>query len=118
MTELFGWQLSHSIPTFLVCIFVLVASAYLSFQTWKRNGAKRTTLVMEIIRTLLVFLVLLTLLNPEKIRRIERNQKAKIICLLDESNSMETRVKLNRTLTALGLGQVISDVWTPMDHCI
>ena len=91
MTELFGWQLSHSIPTFLVCIFVLVASAYLSFQTWKRNGAKRTTLVMEIIRTLLVFLVLLTLLNPEKISRIERNQKAKIICLLDESNSMETR---------------------------
>ncbi len=91
MNDFFGWQFSYSIFTLLVCISVLFASAYLSVQTWKRNGRKPASLLIEIIRSLLVFLVLITLLNPEKISQIQRNEKAKIICLLDESNSMETR---------------------------
>ena len=57
---------------------------------------------LELVRTLSVLFLLITLLNPEKIEEIKKNQKPDIICLLDESKSMDTKdtIDSNGTLTS------------------
>ena len=101
MYEFLGWQFSASLSTIFAFFVVTSVSIYLSSRTWKRNGKKRILLPLEVLRTLIVLLILITLLNPEKIKQIKQEEKPNLICLIDESNSMNTRDILDNNGTTI-----------------
>ena len=102
MFEFNGWQFSAAISSVFACSIIFCLSVYLSVRTWSRNGKKKKVATLELVRTLSVLFLLITLLNPEKIEEIKKNQKPDIICLLDESKSMDTKdtIDSNGTLTS------------------
>jgi hypothetical protein len=102
MFEFNGWQFSTAIPSVLASSIIFCLSVYLSVRTWSKNGKKKKVAALELVRTLSVLFLLITLLNPEKIEKIKKNQKPDIICLLDESKSMDTKdtIDSNGTLTS------------------
>ena len=102
MFEFNGWQFSTAIPSVLASSIIFCLSVYLSVRTWSKNGKKKKVAALELVRTLSVLFLLITLLNPEKIEEIKKNQKPDIICLLDESKSMDTKdtIDSNGTLTS------------------
>ena len=101
MYEFQDWQFSASVTTILACIFTISISIFLSIRTWKRNGKKPFLLPLEFLRTFIVLLILITLLNPAEIKQIKQDEKPNIICLTDESNSMSTRDILDRNETII-----------------
>ena len=102
MFEFNGWQFSAAISSVFACSIIFCLSVYLSVRTWSKNGKKKKVATLELVRTLSVLFLLITLLNPEKIEEIKKNQKPDIICLLDESKSMNTKdtIDSNGTLTS------------------
>ena len=102
MFEFNGWQFSAAISSVFACSIIFCLSVYLSVRTWSRNGKKKKVATLELVRTLSVLFLLITLLNPEKIEEIKKNQKPDIICLIDESKSMDTKdtIDSNGTLTS------------------
>ena len=102
MFEFNGWQFSAAISSVFACSIIFCLSVYLSVRTWSKNGKKKKVATLELVRTLSVLFLLITLLNPEKIEEIKKNQKPDIICLLDESKSMDTKdtIDSNGTLTS------------------
>ena len=102
MFEFNGWQFSAVISSVFACSIIFCLSVYLSVRTWSKNGKKKKVATLELVRTLSVLFLLITLLNPEKIEEIKKNQKPDIICLLDESKSMDTKdtIDSNGTLTS------------------
>ena len=84
------WDISA--PT-LVLAFgaaVWIASAWLCWQNWRRRGG-RGVAVLEAFRFAIISLILITLLKPEHVRRIERAGQPEIMVLTDASGSMKTR---------------------------
>ncbi|MBT3666849.1 MAG: hypothetical protein HN548_05155 [Opitutae bacterium] len=100
MFEFNGWQFSAAISSVFGCSIIFGLSIFLSIRTWSKNGKKKNVAVLELLRTLSVLFLIITLLNPEKIEEIKKIQKPEIICLLDESRSMDTNdtIDVNGTL--------------------
>jgi len=90
MVELFGWQFTWDFVDFLVVLLVMSLTLYLSWRTWSRSGRKNSVLTLEIFRISTVCLILATLLNPERVEKLEKEGEPEIVCLLDVSGSMST----------------------------
>ena len=90
MFEILDWQFSVSAFSLIGCSLALIITFYLSYQSCKLNN-KKGVFILEVIRVFSVCFILLILLNPERIEVIKRNKKPQIVCLLDESKSMNTR---------------------------
>ena len=69
MFEFNGWQFSTAIPSVLASSIIFCLSVYLSVRTWSKNGKKKKVAALELVRTLSVLFLLITLLNPEKIEK-------------------------------------------------
>lgn len=90
MLEFLDWRLTWDWFDLLLVLFVLAISIFLSWRTWNLSGKKKSILALEIFRFSIVALILITLFNPEKVNKQEKQDPPKIICLLDVSNSMKT----------------------------
>jgi len=90
MLEFLDWRLTWDWFDLLLVLFVLSLSIFLSWRTWNRSGKKKSILALEIFRFLIVALILITLFNPEKVNKQEKQDPPEIICLLDVSESMST----------------------------
>jgi hypothetical protein len=76
--------------TFYWSYLYLSLSIFLSCRTWNRSGKKKSILALEIFRFSIVTLILITLFNPEKVNKQEKQDPPEILCLLDVSGSMNT----------------------------
>ncbi len=85
------WSLAASYPVLILGFALWVGSAWLCYANWERSGRRRSTLLLESLRLLLITLLAVTLLRPEFIRMIERSEKPQIAILADASSSMKTR---------------------------
>ena len=90
MLEFLDWRLTWDWFDLLLVLFVLSLSIFLSWRTWNRSGKKKSILDLEIFRFSIVALILITLFNPEKVNKQEKQDPPEIICLLDVSESMST----------------------------
>ena len=90
MLEFLDWRLTWDWFDLLLVLFVLSLSIFLSWRTWNRSGKKKSILALEIFRFSIVALILITLFNPEKVNKQEKQDPPEIICLLDVSESMST----------------------------
>ena len=48
----------------------------------------------ESFRILIILLIIITLFNPERLEKLDREQKSQIVCLQDVSDSMQTEESL------------------------
>ena len=74
----------------LVAGLALIMSLFLSRLTWIRSGRKNAVIIWEIIRTVAVLLSITILFNPTKVIRKLDSEKPQVVCLIDQSESMET----------------------------
>ena len=75
----------------LVVIAVMAICLRLCILTWIRSGRKKSIAWLEALRFIIVGLILVTLANPERVERIERDSEPEILLLSDASGSMNTR---------------------------
>ncbi|MDG0964057.1 MAG: CARDB domain-containing protein [Opitutales bacterium] len=90
MLEFLKWRISWDWLDLLLVLLVLSLSIFLSWRTWNRSGKKNSILALEIFRFSIVALILITLFNPEKVNRQQKQEPPEIVCLLDVSGSMST----------------------------
>jgi hypothetical protein len=69
----------------------LALSVFLSLRTWTRMSRNLRVGLWEGFRTLVIFLIILTLFNPQKVEVLQQESKSQIICLVDSSRSMQTK---------------------------
>jgi hypothetical protein len=90
MLEFLDWRVTWDWVDLSVVFLVLGLTLYLSWRTWSRSGRKKSVLALEFFRISTVCLILTTLLNPEKVEKLEKAGNPEIVCLLDVSGSMST----------------------------
>jgi hypothetical protein len=90
MLEFLEWRVTWDWVDLSVVFLVLGLTLYLSWRTWSRSGRKKSVLALELFRISTVCMILTTLLNPEKVEKLEKEGEPEIVCLLDVSGSMST----------------------------
>lgn len=86
-----GWTWAASFPLLLAGFVIWLGAGWISWNQWKRHHFSRSMGLLESFRIVIVTLLIFTLFKPERVREIERKNKAQIIILHDSSASMETR---------------------------
>ena len=85
------WSFTVSGPWMLLGIAAWVTAAVFGFIHWRRRPGHGPTLWLESLRLIIITLLLITLMRPERVQRIERTEVPEIVVLADASASMETR---------------------------
>lgn len=91
MTDPTTWRWDVSWPVLTAVICALVLAAALGSINWIRNGKRKVVGVLETLRFLAVTLLAITLLRPEWVKTISRDEEPILLALFDESGSMLTR---------------------------
>lgn len=89
MTETF-WSFDPAWWRVAVAVAALVAGAWLAREHARRAGG-RAMAALEALRVVILLLLALTLLKPERVRRIRREERMRVAVLCDASGSMATR---------------------------
>ncbi len=79
-----GWTLT-------VAGLLLAASVALSVWNLRRDAGGRMHRILEVLRSIVVLMILVTLFRPEYVRYIQRTDKPRLAVLSDGSGSMQTR---------------------------
>lgn len=85
-----GWTIVASLPVILFGAAVWGFAVWLSWSHWKRRHFRSGIGLLEGLRIGIVALLVLTLLKPERVRRVERTEKPAVVILHDASSSMTT----------------------------
>lgn len=101
MLELLDWQFSIAVLESIFLLSILGLSIFFSFLSWEKNQRRKSLLLLESIKTFAVILILFTVLDPEKIVHSPEDEKPNILCLVDESKSMETKDVIERNGSVL-----------------
>ena len=95
------WQ--FAVTPWLVAAFIIVGglAAYFSWRIWIQNGRSRRVLGLEAFRWLIMLMLLLTLLRPERVQVVDWAEEPAVVVLSDLSASMTTRdvVQTNGVVT-------------------
>ena len=91
MSGLQEWHFGWSWPVLLGALAGLALCLRLCYVTWVRSGKRRLVAFLEVIRFATVALLLFTLANPERVERVEREDKPEVHLFADASGSMSTR---------------------------
>ena len=95
------WQ--FAVTPWLVAAFIIVGglAAYFSWRIWIQNGRSRRVLGLEAFRWLIILMLLLTLLRPERVQVVNWAEEPAVVVLSDLSASMSTRdvVQTNGVVT-------------------
>ena len=85
------WQ--FAVTPWLVAAFIIVGglAAYFSWRIWIQNGRSRRVLGLEAFRWLIMLMLLLTLLRPERVQVVDWAEEPAVVLLSDLSASMTTR---------------------------
>ncbi len=85
--------LSVSISPLAACfgIFIIAACSVLSWISVRRTGFKRSHVVLELVRLLLVSMVAIAICQPEWLQRFLPSEKPVVAVVWDESHSMDTQ---------------------------
>lgn len=84
-------SLAFSAASLLAGLTLWTLCGYLGWLNWTRTGRRRSHAWLEGLRFTLITLLAFTLLKPEWVRLIQRNQAPEVAVLLDVSGSMQTR---------------------------
>ncbi len=79
-----------SVTNVLLLVIAIVTTACICWQSCRRSGFRRKTLLLESFRFLLVGLAALTLFQPTFVRQIEPEGDSVVRVLIDQSSSMTT----------------------------
>ncbi len=85
------WSFAASLPIVLLGLLVWAGGGWLWLLHCRRSGWRRSVLFLEGCRFLLITLVTFTLLRPEFLWQLEREESPKVALLFDETASMQTR---------------------------
>ncbi len=113
------WSFAFTWPVLAGGLVVILAATWLSYQQWRRAGARRLVLGLEVLRWLLVALLFFTLGRPEFIVRVNPDEDPVVAVLRDGSRSMTTRdvvVEGNQVLSRREWieRELGSDLWKPV----
>ena len=86
-----SWQIEGETSTWFIASLCVLFALYLGMQTWIRMKRNRKIALWEIFRFLIILLIIVTLLNPTRVQKLESSKKSQIVCLQDISGSMETK---------------------------
>ena len=86
-----SWQIEGETSTLFIASFCVLFALYLGMLTWVRMKKNRKIALWEIFRFLIILLLIVTLLNPTRVEKLESSKKSQIVCLHDVSESMETK---------------------------
>ena len=70
---------------------IWLVAGWLCWANWRRSGNPRAAAKLETVRFILITLLVLTLLRPEYVERLQRTATPEIVVLVDGSDSMKTR---------------------------
>ncbi len=85
-----NWTFAASFPLVLLGLAIWGLTLWLSWTNWKRQASRRGVAILEGLRVLIVTLLIITLLKPERVQQIQRTEKPNIVVLHDTSASMTT----------------------------
>ncbi|MBT5705020.1 MAG: hypothetical protein HOI66_01785 [Verrucomicrobia bacterium] len=85
-----NWTFAASLPIVLLGLGVWLLALWLSWNNWKRQSNRPAIGFLESVRMIIVTLLIVTLLKPERVRQVERTEKPSIVVLHDGSGSMTT----------------------------
>ena len=86
-----SWRIEGDTRIWVFATICISIALYVGIRTWLRMKRNRKIALWESFRFLIILLIIVTLFNPERVEELDRKQKSQIVCLLDVSNSMETR---------------------------
>lgn len=113
------WSIAFSWPSLIVGLLFLLAAAWLSLQQYRRTGARKMILWLEVLRWVIVLLLFLTLLQPELRRSSRPKTQPEVVILCDKSRSMTTEdvVTPSNTLSRADWleQQRASKFWKPLE---
>ncbi|HEY1171714.1 MAG TPA: VWA domain-containing protein [Verrucomicrobiae bacterium] len=85
------WSFTVSGPWMLLGLVAWLAAGAFGFIHWRRRPGHGPTFWLESLRFVIITLLLITLMKPERVQRIERTETPEIVIMADASASMETR---------------------------
>ncbi len=85
------WSFTVSGPWMLLGLAAWGIAVAFCVVHWRRRANHRATRWLEGLRLAIITLLLITLMRPERVQRIERTEVPEIVVLADASASMETR---------------------------
>jgi uncharacterized membrane protein len=111
-------QIAAPLPVLIPALAIWLFAAWLSFANWRRSARGRAAGRLESLRFILLTLLVLTLLRPEYVERLQRKLTPEIAILMDASDSMKTR-DLTLTNKAVSRAQWLADCrasqfWLPL----
>jgi energy-coupling factor transporter transmembrane protein EcfT len=86
-----SWRIEGDTEIWIIAILCILIALYLGVRTWLRMKKNRKIALWESFRFLIILLIILTLFNPERVEKVNQEQKSQIVCLQDVSDSMETK---------------------------
>jgi hypothetical protein len=85
------WSLGASSPVIVLALVLFGLAGWTFYTHLARGAGRRGVVVLESVRFLLIVLLLVTLLRPEFVRQLERNDLPEVAIFFDASGSMATR---------------------------
>ncbi|MFP6887081.1 MAG: hypothetical protein VB997_05940 [Opitutales bacterium] len=108
MSNFSEWRLDWSWPLVAVIAVAMAICLRLCILTWIRSGKRKSVAWLEALRFMTVALLLLTLANPERVERIERDSEPEVLLFTDISGSMSTRDATDANGTILTRGEWVA----------
>ena len=103
------WRLEWTWSLAALVLIVMAVCLRLCIATWVRSGKKKLVGWLETLRFVTVALLLLTLVNPERIEQIQREAEPEVLLLADTSGSMSTKDVEDANGTIVSRGEWLSE---------
>ena len=85
------WTFASSPLLILMAVVMGMVALWFSWRIWVGNAKSRQIMMLESFRFIIITMLLITLLRPEKIQVIEWAEEPAVVVLNDISGSMTTR---------------------------
>ena len=86
-----SWRIEGETKVWIFATLCILIAAFLGIRTWLRMKKNHKIALWESFRFLIILLIIITLFNPERVEKLDQEQKSQIVCLQDVSESMETK---------------------------
>ena len=86
-----SWRIEGDTKVWIFATLCILIAAFLGIRTWLRMKKNHKIALWESFRFLIILLIIITLFNPERVEKLDQEQKSQIVCLQDVSESMETK---------------------------
>lgn len=84
------FEFSYSLPVIALAIILWGVAGYFCFENWRRRRGVRSVAFLEGMRFIVMTAIGFTLLKPEFVKQITKQEKPQVVVLCDASESMDT----------------------------